>query len=289
MSIGIEEKNQRRRKLSVVMPTYNRGKIIKIALDSLLWADEIIIMDNFSTDNTKEICLGYPNVNFYQRSGVISECFNEAVRLAKYDWIMRNDADEIITRPLAEEIQRKVLCGDDSFDGYFAKEVTYFYGKWVPCTTLAKGYHGGKEKIFKKGYYRYECKREHEPPIINGKWGYLDHYFLHYSIPTIGTQLRKIAYHAQKDADRINIIQNKPMSRARLAYRTLKSFVSVYFRNHLWRLGYHGIVMTMLEALYPFVFRAMVWEKYYKHQHKIDADNFPPAADELRRIIGHDL
>src|SRR4051794_29185397 len=111
-----------RQTLSIVMPTFNVAPIIPRALDAVTWADEVVIVDSFSTDETPEIVRSYPNVRFHQwvRPGSYStpSAYAYGMERAQGDWIMRLDSDEVVTPELAREIQAVLEQDDCPYDGF---------------------------------------------------------------------------------------------------------------------------------------------------------------------------
>src|SRR6266853_1273739 len=85
----------RRQTLSVVIPTLNVEGIIARCLEAVRWADEVVVVDMFSTDRTREICEGFPNVRFIQRRDYIFANVNHGMEVAAGDWVMRLDSDEV--------------------------------------------------------------------------------------------------------------------------------------------------------------------------------------------------
>ena len=120
-----------RQTLSVVIPTFNVEPIIARCLEALRWADEVVVVDMFSTDRTREICERYPNVRFLQKQDYIFANVNYGMEIATGDWVMRLDSDEVPTPELAREIQEEVLARPE------VPYTTY----WVPIasTSAASG------------------------------------------------------------------------------------------------------------------------------------------------------
>ncbi len=261
----------RKEKLSVVIPTYNVEYIIPHCLESLKWADEIVIVDMFSSDKTVDICKKYSNVKIHQwKDRVYStpSAINYGISKVSEDinWILRHDSDEIITPELRNEILHLLETGKiNEYDGYFIADKTYFFGKWIPSAVPGKG---GREKLFKKGYFEYEVKREHEHPIIKGKWGYLKNIYLHYTTPTLAHILRKIIYYAERDAERLELSTNinsyKPWY---IFYRTIKAMFSLYTKGKLYKYGGHGVILSLVFAFKFFCEESFRWEKRYKKEH----------------------
>ncbi len=153
--------------LCIIILTFNEEINIKKCLESIKdFANEIIIIDSFSTDKTKSICDGY-KVKFVQHKFENqSKQFNWALSNVNINsnWIMRLDADEEIDKNLAEEI-KKNINKENGNNGFYIKRKLIWCGKWIK--------HGGiyplvLARIFKKGKAFYE-ERTEEHLIIEGK------------------------------------------------------------------------------------------------------------------------
>lgn len=127
---AIEPTRSENQKFSATVITFNEEKHIARCIESLLpVTDDIIILDSYSTDRTKEICLQYP-VNFFQQKfeGHIQQK-NAAIALAKNDKIISLDSDEA----LSEELQASILELKDNweYDGYYARRANYYCGQFI--------------------------------------------------------------------------------------------------------------------------------------------------------------
>ncbi len=123
--------------VSVVIITYNEERNIQRCLESLRWADEIIIVDAFSNDNTLTISASYTDKIFQREWPGYSEQKNFGLSRAAYEWVIFIDADEKISFPLANAIN-KVLQGGSEFSGYYFLRQSFYlgrrikYGEWNP-------------------------------------------------------------------------------------------------------------------------------------------------------------
>ena len=105
-------------RISVVISTKNEEKNIKECLESVKWADEIVVVDDMSTDKTVEICKEYTSKIFIRDSqGDFHRNKNFGAEQVSGEWILSLDADEIITSELAEEIQKAIQ--DKEILGYY--------------------------------------------------------------------------------------------------------------------------------------------------------------------------
>src|SRR3990172_13215246 len=117
-------------KLSVTIITHNEEANIRRTLESVTWADEIVVVDSGSTDNTVAICREYTNKVIHQDRIGVAKIKNFAIDKTTGDWILSLDADEPIELALAEEI-RAIISSPASLDGYRIPRKTFYSGKWI--------------------------------------------------------------------------------------------------------------------------------------------------------------
>jgi glycosyltransferase involved in cell wall biosynthesis len=165
--------------LSALIITYNEEHNIKNVLNDLDFADEIIVVDSFSTDKTVAISTAYKNVKVVQyafENYAVQR--NHAISLATHSWILFLDADERLTPELKKEMI-KTIHQKDSFSAYYCRR-TFMFNK----TRLRfSGWQTDKiVRLFKKETAQYDLgKIVHENLTVNGKTGKLKNRLFHYS------------------------------------------------------------------------------------------------------------
>lgn len=261
-----------RQTLSVVIPVYNVADIIARCLDALTWADEVIIVDMYSTDETEAICRRYPNVRFFQNRDYIYANFNYGLDRASGDWILRLDSDEIVSPELAEEIEREVLEREENpYAGYWVPNKVYFFGKWIRYGVAYDDRFGRdrvgfghRQSLFRKGTARYRCEREHESLTVEGDYGVLRGHYDHFSHRSVSQWIAKMNYYTDRDVERMNL--RGPGFRLPRHNRTLLALAKVFFDLYVKRKGYrdgvHGFMCCALNTIYLLVERCKVWEKH---------------------------
>jgi glycosyltransferase involved in cell wall biosynthesis len=142
-----------RKKLTVIIPTYNVEDLIGQAIRSVLWADEIFVVDSFSTDRTVEIAkrLG---ARVIQHEYIYSaRQKNWAIPQAKNDWILLLDSDEVVTLSLKKTIER-LLASDkiERYDGFGIARQHFFLGKFLRW--------GGRYPLYNVRLFRKSCRYE---------------------------------------------------------------------------------------------------------------------------------
>ncbi len=246
--------------LSVVIITYNEQRNIRACLETVRWADEIVVVDCFSTDDTVEICKEYTQ-KIYQRSwpgyGLQK---NFGIEQASKDWILILDADERVTPELKQEIQ--AVLNDPSDREIVAYEIprrNYFFGRWVRWVYQYPDY---QFRLFKKGKAWYNSKKLHENLMINGKTGRLKHPLEHYSYYTLSDMLKK-----QKNYARL-MSEEQMISRIRvtgfdLLIRPLSILIKIFILKQGYREGIRGVIISVFASLFTFLKYAKMWEKLY--------------------------
>lgn len=142
------------KKLTVLIPVYNEEELIEDALKSVSWADEILVVDSGSTDETIEICKKYTNRILYRKYNYYADQVNWGIKQAQNDWILLLDADERLTLSLQLEIKRLFKNSQELnfYKGYKLARRHYFLGKWLR--------YGGRYPLYNIRLFKKECRFE---------------------------------------------------------------------------------------------------------------------------------
>ena len=244
-------------KISATVVCYNEEDNIERCLKSLLWADEIIVVDSFSTDRTVELCKKYTK-RVYQREwpGFIQQK-SYAVSLAQYEWVFSLDSDEIVTEKLRDEILTRLSTDKDKINGYYVKRHSFYLGRWIN--------HGGwypdyKLRLFKKSEVVCGGENPHDKYFVNGKTARLNGEIEHYTYRSISDQLSTIDKFSEISADGLF----RKGSRFALVKMFFKPPVK-FFETYVYKLGFldglAGFIISVLSSYYIFVKFAKLWEK----------------------------
>ena len=237
--------------ISAVIPTYNVENLIKPCLESLEWADEIIIVDMFSTDNTIETCKRYPNIKIFQRKDYIFGNINFGIQNTNSDWILRFDSDEVMTQELKEEILEVLEKNGYGFDGFYCKAKLFMFGKELK---YGIGKYTYRKQLFKKGYAWYKVQSEHEEMESKGRWGYLKNPYLHYNYRTVNEFFNKTKYYIEKDIERMVNLQPVPITTT--LWECLRFFMLFYIQWQGFRDGWGGLLSSFLRGPY------YIWQEH---------------------------
>jgi glycosyltransferase involved in cell wall biosynthesis len=251
--------------ISAVITAFNSVKTIGSVLESVAWAGEIIVVDTDSTDGTRELCAKYPQCRIIQDpSGLPNVKRNHGYEAASGDWIITLDSDEIISAPLAEEIRAIVASQETRFDGYLASNRDLMFGKWL---RYVQGQHARPQRyiLFRKGCLRYACKRIHEMPLIQGRWGYLKNWYDHEPQPTdLSALICKMNGYSDKDIQTVNLEEaRKRFTWSRMVFSPLKQFLIMYVKHQGFRDGAAGLMISVITSMNVFIENAKLWEFIY--------------------------
>lgn len=229
--------------LSVIVITKNEAAHIGACLDSVAFADEIIVVDSGSTDDTCEIAAS---------RGALVACTedwpgfgpqkNRALDLATKEWVLSIDADERVTPELAQAIQR-VLAAPQA-DAYRIARLSSFGGRWIR--------HSGwwpdhVLRLFRRGTARFKDVAVHESVLAQGPSRLLDGHFLHYPYASPEVFIAKINHYSTEAAQRMH--REGRRSSALGAYgHAAWTFVRHYLLRRGFLDGWQGLVLAGMAA-----------------------------------------
>jgi len=247
------------KKLSVVISAFNEEKKIQACLESAKFADEIIFVDNSSTDKTLEIAKKYTKKVYIQKNNPakIDLQKNFGIEKATGDWILILDSDEVITQELSQAIQQ-VMKSKEPADGYFIPRKNIIFGKWIQHSGWYPDY---QLRLFLKGKGRYQQQHYHEPITVEGETEELKENLLHYNYESIRQFLHK-SFQVYAPNESENFLRKGYVFDYKDAVRfPLNEFISRYFARNGYKDGYHGLMLSLLMAVYYFAIFCYLWEK----------------------------
>jgi len=247
-----------RKKLTALLIVKNEEKRIRGCLDSVRWADEIVVVDGFSRDRTVEICneYGAKIIEHEFEGGFDIDC-NLGIDNSSGDWILKLDADEVVTDSLKEDIQR-VLEDDKGYSAFKFHRKNFFLGHFMRYG----GWYHYSLHFFKKGKARYKG-RVHETLIVDGKIGQIEGDCEHYPFSSltefIDRHNRYSNIEAQRILDEQGILNTKTIN-YNLKIKPLKRFWKFYVKKKGFLEGLYGLVFSILFAWVHFLNWAKYWE-----------------------------
>lgn len=242
-------------KLTVTVITRNEAPNIGAVLASVSWADEIIVVDAESTDDTVALARRQASRVVVREWPGFSAQKNFAADQATNDWVLSVDADERVTPELAVEI-RALLAGEPAARGYRVPRVSFYLGRWVRSTDW---YPDAQLRLYDRRVGRWVGDYVHEHVEVRGAVERLRHNLQH--LP-----YRDISHHLQT-MDRYTTLAARQMQgegrrvgAAGLLARPLGAFGRNYLLRGGWRDGTVGLTISLLNSYYVFLKFAKLWE-----------------------------
>ena len=244
--------------LSVVIITHNEEEMIKGCLESVNWADEIIVVDGDSQDKTRAIVSQYTKKVFTRKFTGFASQKNFAIGKATQDWILLLDADERVSGELRTEITR-LLTSKPAKVAYDITFVNYFLGRRM---NYGGWQHETHIRLFRKGKARYVDQEIHEYLDIKGAVAPITGPIYHFSHRDISSNLLKTDHYAQLEAHYHYLRHSPTVTRWSLFKGVVDHFWYRYIREKGYLDGMEGFIEAMYQAFsYIFIIQSMLWEK----------------------------
>jgi len=246
-------------KLTVLVPSFNEENTIRDCLESVRWADEIFVVDSFSTDGTLDIARAYTD-RIVQHEYVNSATQkNWAIPQCTHDWVLVIDCDERLTPALQDEI-KALLAGEPDRDGYRIGRDNYFFGHRIRYSGWQ---HDSVLRLFKKDKGRYRDREVHAdidmPPE---KVGRLHNKLEHYTYTTFDQYLEKFGRYTTWAANDLYKQGRKP-SFCNLVLRPPLRFFKMYILKRGFLDGAAGFVLCALATMSVFMKYAKLWARLH--------------------------
>jgi len=244
--------------LSVIISAWNEEAKIKRCLASVSWVDEIIFVDNSSTDQTPRIAKQFTSKVFKRPNNpMLNVNKNFGFSKATSDWILSLDADEEITKELAQEIRSATNAQNELF-GYWIPRKNILFGKWIM--------HGlwwpdKQLRLFKRNKGKFPGIHVHEYLSVDGPTGELDEPYIHYNYETISQFIKKMDTIYTESEVQKHISANYQLFWYDALRFPISDFVKIYFAQQGYKDGLHGLVLSILQSFYSFIVFAKLWEK----------------------------
>lgn len=265
--------------LSVVLAVRNEGENLGRCLESVKSiANEVVVVDEYSKDKTREIAMKFgAKIYMEPHHDIFHITKQKALDMAKGEWILQLDADEVVTPELAENIkqaisnkplvissQRQKLFDKhqkliEERDGPIGKQTGGIVGYFIPRRNMFLGkplihsgvYPDGVIRLVKKGKAHFPQKSVHEQIELNGEVGWLSGDLLHYDSPTLKRYLTRLNRYTDLQASGL---KDKKLSKSFVSfllfaiYYPLITFLNLYFRHKGFLDGVNGFLWSFFSA-----------------------------------------
>ena len=256
--------------ISVVINTLNAQRLLDEVLDSVKDADEIIICDMHSEDDTIEIAQRHKCKIFYHdRTGIVEPARNWAMEQATGDWILVLDADEIVTPELWKYLRQYADNPKKNRYACYIPRETYLLGKHVHSWRQS-----GIKRFWKRGNCHY-TEEIHKMPVthegkdfwINKNGKLPNAALIHYHIPSLNHFGVRLNNYTDFELKRF-LMKNKKFKLSKLLFRPPYEFFKLYVMKGGYKDGIHGFVFAVIMAYYKFLQWAKLWEYEFVQKNK---------------------
>jgi glycosyltransferase involved in cell wall biosynthesis len=242
-------------RLSVTIIAWNEEERLRGCLESVAWADEIVVVDAESGDKTVQIAHEFTDkVSVRPWPGFAAQK-NFAIDQASGDWILSLDADERVTPELRDRV-RAILKDESAVDGYSIPRRNIFWGAWVRHGGLYPDY---QLRLFRRSAGRFVENAVHESVTVSGRVEALAEPMLHHSYRDLEDFVRRSNRYSTLSAQDW-IRRGRRAGLMGLVTRPLGRFFSMYIVHRGFLDGWRGFVLAVLYAEYVFLRMAKVWE-----------------------------
>jgi glycosyltransferase involved in cell wall biosynthesis len=209
-------------RISAVVTTWNVEKKIRACIDSIAWADEVLVVDSFSQDRTVEICrergcriLQHPYESYSAQN-------NWAIPQAQHPWVLIWDSDETCPPELRDEILQEMK--KPRYRGYAIRRKTYFFGRWIKYSGWQNDW---PIRLFERDRGRFILRKHHTNVVLDGPVGRFKHPLLHHTFENLDVWVERFhryalwsAQDAHRRGDRATLVNLAlhPMARFFRAY-----------------------------------------------------------------------
>ncbi len=251
-------------KISVVIISKNEASRIKECLESVYgWAGEIILVDDESSDCTRQIAADYADKILIRKMDIEGRHRNWAYSQAVNPWVLSLDADERLTPELKAEIDT-VLSENLQENAFTIPRKNFLGDYWL---RYGGQYPSPQLKLFKKAKFRWEEVEVHPRAFLDGECGHLSKPLLHYTYRDFGDFLKKLNNQTTLEAKKwLKVYQENPkkanykMNLLHAFWRYYDRFFRAYIRKQGWKDGFRGLISAFFGSLYQIISYAKYWE-----------------------------
>ena len=242
--------------VSVVVITKNESGRVSDCLKSVDWVKEIIVLDDFSTDNTIEIAKRFTDRVYQRAMDIEGKHRNYAYSLASCEWILSLDADERVTPSLRDEITH-LLTGNPSCNGYTIPRKNFMGDVWVRYGGM---YPSAQLRLFRKGEFRYDEQAEvHPQAYMKDPRGALKNDILRYTYRDFTDVIAKLDRQTDLEAKKW-FREKRTVGIFGTLMKMIDRFCRAYFSKQGHKDGVIGLFLAVNSGMYQFLSFAKYWE-----------------------------
>ncbi|MEJ2750526.1 MAG: glycosyltransferase family 2 protein [Anaerolineae bacterium] len=245
--------NHQSSELTAVILTRNEVEHIQACIESLHWADRVVVFDQFSQDETVALAQAAGAEVMQSKFENFAQQRNAALDAIQTDWVFFVDADERGTEELGQEIRRVMVERPET--GWYVPRHNYIFGK----LTLGAGWYPDYQlRLFKHGRVRYE-RPVHEIAVVDGEIGYLENVLIHYNYRDVAHYQQKQRAYSTYDAKILKDDGDRPRPH-NFILQPLRQFYWRYITLDGYKDGLHGLRLSLYMMYYEWVkYRKLAW------------------------------
>lgn len=247
-----------RQSLSVLIPAYNSSSDLAELLPTLRWADEVVVVDSFSTDDTVAVAFGH-GARVIQHEYINSaKQKNWAIPQCVHEWVLLIDTDERLPDALQAELQSILQQGiAEEVEAYRVARQTMFLGKWLRTMNLWPDY---QTRLFRKCVGRYEDKEVHADVKVGGRTLTLQQSLIHNATPSLSKQINLLDRYSRYQADEL-AKRGRGFRWRDLLWRPPAAFAYYFLWKRGFLEGFRGLFVAFSIMTFSFFTYAKLWEK----------------------------
>ncbi len=214
-------------------------------MNSVQWADEVLVVDDESADDTPAIAASLGARVIRRKMDLEGRHRNWAYGQARHEWVLSLDADERVTPELAQEIQA-LFAGPTPFEVYDIPRRNYLGDRWI---RYGGWYPSQQVKLFKRSIFRWEETTVHPRALSDRPSGHLHHDLIHYTYRDIRDFVEKMNRHTSLEAEKW-FTDKRRIPQGKVLWRTIDRFCRAFIGKRGYRDGFLGFVLAAFGGWY---------------------------------------
>ncbi len=239
-------------KISVIIIAGKEEKNIAECLESVRWADEIVVVNSESKDRTAEIARQFTGKVFLRKWDGYASQKNYSLQQASNEWVLSLDADERVSPELREEISNLDLS---KVDGFYVPRRNYFLNKVIRSCGWSPDY---QLRLFRKSKTKLTNRQVHEGFVVDGEKGYLKSELIHYTHTSIASTVEKVNEYSSLEAEEKSL--RIKMNGAKIFVKPIWEFFHHFIIRRGFTDGVHGLMVSIIHAMTKTQVYMKIWE-----------------------------